>query len=155
MEMGMCVFYANWKMRWLIYNGFQSNWRQRELIKGRDIIEWYRQRKGGSACSALKLSISLHLDKTPPPLIMSIFHVHKSFSSLVVLSCTELHIILHLAKSCIDPALYLISMHYNVLCTVHPMSVFEIRPLGDFLVYCGWDIWITMQQQTQFKKSSL
>lgn len=81
-------------------------------------------------------SISLHLDKTPPPLITSIFHEEGRFSSLVVFSCTELHIILHLAESRIDPALYLISMHYNVLVyTVHAMrpSLFEIKPLGGLL----------------------
>lgn len=36
--------------------------------------------------------------------------------SPVVYSCSPLHIILHLAKSRIDPALYLISMHFNALC---------------------------------------
>ncbi len=102
-------------------------------------------------------SISLHLDKTPPPLIMSIFHEEGLFSSPVVFSCAELHIILHLAKSCIDPALLLISMHCNVLCTVHAtcLSLSEIKPLGDFLVYCGCNIWSTMDHNPQFNNNSL
>lgn len=62
---------------------------------------------------------------------MSIFREEGQFSSLVVFSCTELHIILNLAKSPIDPALYLISMHYNVLCSVRVvrLSLVEIKPL--------------------------
>lgn len=81
-------------------------------------------------------SISLHLDKTPLPLIMSIFHVQRLLSELAVFSRTELSIILHLAKSCIDPTLYLISMHHHVLCIVHArfLSLSQIKPLGRLLV---------------------
>ena len=72
---------------------------------------------------------------------MSIFHVQRLLSPLIVFSRTELSIILHLAKSCIDPTLYLISMDHNVLCIVHALflSVSEIKPLGRVLVYRGCD----------------
>ena len=142
MEMVLCVFYANCETRWLIYNGFRCNWRQRELIKGKDIIEWYRLHRGGSACSALyhSMTVSHYIStKHLPPLIMSIFHEEGPVFSVsgCIFPCAEPHIILHLAKSCIDPELYLISMHYNVLCTVQ-RDVPE--PFGN---QATWEIFFT------------
>lgn len=84
-------------------------------------------------------SISLHTDKTPPPLIMSIFHEEGPSSSVFVFSCTGLDIILYLAKSCIDPTLYLISMHRNVLCTACAvcLSLCLLLDASDLITICA------------------